>query len=148
MADPSHPPAEGTGGGPKDRVLDSLHGRASADSDTSGQDRDENWFALRRENQKLREVQAGQAVIEQAKGALMLRYGMDADRAHAVLVGWSRDCGIEPQTLAGTLVNVVCTGADHDPTLDPTLVRWLEEHLRHGPHSYADTAASAERPTR
>jgi hypothetical protein len=68
-------------------------------------------------------------VIEQAKGALMLRYGLDQDAAFAVLKRWSQDSNIKLHTIADTLVNSVCRD-DPPPPANPDLAHWLGESVR------------------
>ena len=77
-----------------------------------------------------RAIDANRALIEQAKGALMLRYGMDHFQAFALLVRWSRLTHTPVQGLAETLVHGLgeantFTDARHRP-----LIRWLEDQLR------------------
>ncbi len=67
-------------------------------------------------------------IIEQAKGALILRYGTNADHAFDVLLRWSQDTDIDVGTVADNLVTAVRQGR-LGPRHDPTLVRWLEEQL-------------------
>ena len=56
------------------------------------------------------------AVIEQAKGALMLAYGLDSDQAFAMLRWWSRNRNVKVRDLAGKLVEIARAGAvsDHE----------------------------------
>lgn len=91
--------------------------------------------ALRAEIDRLRQSMQRHAVIEQAKGVLMLRYGVDADRAFAQLREWSQRSNTPLHRIADTLVTAICRGArtaDHDTEL----VRWLELRLRRGPDEY------------
>lgn len=70
------------------------------------------------------------AVIEQAKGVLMLRYGIGSYEALAVLGHWSQESGASIVELARALTHGVCQGhrgTDHDQA---ALVRWLEQRLR------------------
>ncbi|MFC5729952.1 MULTISPECIES: PAS and ANTAR domain-containing protein [Nocardioides] len=48
--------------------------------------------------------------IEQAKGAIMLAYGLDADAAFAMLRWWSRNRNVKVRELAARLVGVVQEG--------------------------------------
>lgn len=50
-------------------------------------------------------------VIEQAKGALMLAYGFDADAAFAMLMWWSRNRNIKVRDLAAELMQASEDGA-------------------------------------
>ena len=70
------------------------------------------------------------AVVEQAKGVLMLRYGVGSYEAFAVLVRWSREAGVVLQESARALMEGVCKGRVAAAHLDPWLVRWLEQRLR------------------
>ena len=70
------------------------------------------------------------AVIEQAKGVLMLRYGVGSYEAFAVLLRWSREAGVVLQESARALMEGVCKGRVAAAHLDPWLVRWLEQRLR------------------
>jgi hypothetical protein len=72
------------------------------------------------------------AVIEQAKGALMLRYGIDSYQALAVMVRWSRVTDTPVHVIAQTLLHGVCEGNPATESRQPSLVRWLEDQLRHG----------------
>jgi hypothetical protein len=119
-------------------VLDSLHGwttaeRPSPDTSADGSSTstpEERVVAdLARENENLRVAIDSRAVIEQAKGALMLRYGLDQDAAFAVLKRWSQDSNIKLHTIADTLINSVCRD-DPPPPDNPDLAHWLEESVR------------------
>ena len=67
------------------------------------------------------------AVVEQAKGALMLRYGIGS-RESLVLEGWALEAGVPAHDIAGALVNGICLGR---VTVDIEVsVRWLEQRLR------------------
>ncbi|HEY3014999.1 MAG TPA: PAS and ANTAR domain-containing protein [Nocardioides sp.] len=50
------------------------------------------------------------AAIEQAKGALMLAYGLDADAAFAMLRWWSRSRGVKVRDIADGLLALVAEG--------------------------------------
>ena len=56
------------------------------------------------------------AVIEQAKGALMLAYGLDSDQAFAMLRWWSRNRNVKVRDLAARLVEIAREGSvtDHE----------------------------------
>jgi hypothetical protein len=56
------------------------------------------------------------AVIEQAKGALMLAYGLDSDQAFAMLRWWSRNRNVKVRDLAAKLVEIAREGSvtDHE----------------------------------
>jgi hypothetical protein len=85
--------------------------------------------ALRRENDQLREAMDSRAVIDQAKGALMLRYGLDASAAFELLRRWSQTSNTKVRTIADTLVNVVCQDGAGAPR-NPALAKWLNEQVR------------------
>lgn len=70
------------------------------------------------------------AVVEQAKGVLMLRYGVGSYEAFAVLVRWSHEAGVVLQESARALMEGVCKGRVAAAHVDPWLVRWLEQRLR------------------
>lgn len=75
--------------------------------------------ALRREVAQLHEAMASRAAIEQAKGMLMLGYGLRADQAFAVLSRWSQTDQVKVRDLAEQLTeNTVAslTSAAHDAT--------------------------------
>jgi hypothetical protein len=57
------------------------------------------------------------AVIEQAKGALMLAYGLDSDQAFAMLRWWSRNRNVKVRVLAARLVEIARAGAVSDAEL-------------------------------
>lgn len=71
---------------------------------------------------------ADRVVLEQAKGALMLRYGIGSREAFAVLLAWSRQSNTTLHTIAHTLVTAVHHGdvAEHH---EPSLVRWLQDQV-------------------
>jgi hypothetical protein len=68
------------------------------------------------------------ALLEQAKGALAFRFGIDADTALGVLELWADRREVELTRIAYVLVHDICRGAD-GPS-DRELARWLEEQLR------------------
>lgn len=73
--------------------------------------------ALHREIQHLRDALASQPVIDQAKGALMFRYGVDADTAFGLLVRWSQNTNTKLRDLATALVLSLSNGSEEDPAL-------------------------------
>jgi hypothetical protein len=86
--------------------------------------------ALRRENQDLRDALASQPVIDQAKGALMLRYRLDPDSAFGLMVRWSQASHIKVRDIAQALVESIVAGdVEH---ADPVLCRELEQVLQQG----------------
>ncbi len=86
---------------------------------------------LRQEIEHLHRAMAGRAVIEQAKGILMLRYGCNADAAFTGLVSWSQTRNVKLRVVADALVLTISTG-EPSPDMDADLVRWLEQRLREG----------------
>jgi hypothetical protein len=83
---------------------------------------------LRRENDRLRAAIESRAVIEQAKGALILRYGLDDGAAFAVLSRWSQNSNVKLHTIADTLINAVCRRTPDRPG-DRELAAWLETQV-------------------
>ena len=83
---------------------------------------------LRRENDRLRQTIESRAVIEQAKGALILRYGLDDVAAFAVLSRWSQNSNVKLHTIADTLISVVCRRTPDRPG-DRELAAWLEAQV-------------------
>jgi ANTAR domain len=104
---------------PTDQVLDSLHAWPKPDKDATD--------VLRVENEHLRVALDSRAVIEQAKGALVLRYGIPPERAFAVLRRWSQDRNIKLRTIADALIAV--SRGEGTAAFDPDLVGWLQETL-------------------
>lgn len=80
----------------------------------------------------LRVIDANRAVVERAKGALMLRYGIDSHQAFALLVRWARATRTPVTTIAQTLLCGICEGNPHTERRQRSLVRWLEVQLRNG----------------
>ncbi len=77
-----------------------------------------------------RAIDANRALIEQAKGALMLRYGMNHFRAFALIVRWSRLTHTPVHSLAETLVHGLGEARSHTDARHRPLIRWLESQLR------------------
>ena len=67
------------------------------------------------------------AVIEQAKGALMLAYGLDADQAFSMLRWWSRNRNVKVRELAARLVEVAGTGESSDADLRASIDSQLHD---------------------
>jgi len=57
------------------------------------------------------------ALIEQAKGALMLAYGLNEDQAFAMLTWWSRNRNLKVREIAARLMELTSTGCASDHTL-------------------------------
>ena len=66
---------------------------------------------LRTQEAHLREALTSRAVIDQAKGILMARRGLDADSAFAALVTYSQHSNIKLRKLAQELVDEVSGGS-------------------------------------
>lgn len=69
-------------------------------------------------------------VVEHAKGALMLRYGIDSHQAFAVLLRWARSTHTPVHTVAHTLVHGICEGSPRTEQCQAALMRWIECRLR------------------
>lgn len=67
-------------------------------------------------------------VVEQAKGVLMLRYGIGSYESLATLATWSHDAHLSLPELSRALVKGICQG--HAGPRDRGVVRWLEHRLR------------------
>lgn len=65
--------------------------------------------------ENLAEVVATRAVIEQAKGALMLMYGIDAERAFDVLTWRSQEANLKVRAIAEALLAEIATAVDMPP---------------------------------
>lgn len=77
-------------------------------------------------------IGARAALIERAKGALMVYYGVDSHQAFDVLIGWARTSRSSVPTVAYALLHGIC---QDDPQIEARhrpLVRWLEANLRDG----------------
>lgn len=104
---------------PTDLVPGSLHGLPNTEVDATDM--------LRMENEQLREALDSRAVIEQAKGALVLRFGIPPERAFAVLRRWSQDRNIKLRTIAEALIAV--SRGEGTAAFEADLVSWLRETL-------------------
>lgn len=76
------------------------------------------------------EIHAKLALIERAKGALMLHYGITSHQAFAVLVGWARISHTSLPTIAHTLLRGICEGDPQTAVRQRALMGWLEAQLR------------------
>lgn len=73
------------------------------------------------------------AVLEQAKGALMLRFGIGSYPAFALLVRWAHVNNTSPQVVAQTLLRGICQGEKmHEPRRQ-ALVDWLGQQMQDTP---------------
>ncbi len=77
----------------------------------------------------LRVLDGHQAVLEQAKGALMLRFGIGSYPAFALLVKWAHDNDTSPQVVAHTLVRGICQGEPLSGSLEQALLEQLEREM-------------------
>lgn len=95
------------------------------------------------------ETDANPALLEQAKGALMLHFGVDSHQAHALLVRWARMSRAPVPTIAHTLMRGICEGNPQTEVRQRPLMRWLEAQLRNGDpdHARIRTATSRLEPT-
>jgi hypothetical protein len=84
---------------------DSLTILLSATSDVVDDFADE-LRVSRDEVAQLRDAIESRAPIEQARGMLMMRYGLPADKALHLLLRWSRTQGVELRVLAVALVKL------------------------------------------
>jgi hypothetical protein len=76
-----------------------------------------------------RVLEAHRLVVEQAKGALMMRYGLDPYQAFAVLVRWARVTHVPVVSLAEVLVHGICERHPRTERRQGALLRWLEQQL-------------------
>lgn len=83
------------------------------------------------------ELGVNPALIEQAKGALMLHFGIDSHQAFAVLLGWARASRTPVVVIAHTLLRGICEGNPQTEARQRALVRWLEAQLRDGAPDHA-----------
>ncbi len=90
---------------------------------------DDELEALRHEVEHLRRALSSRADIDQAKGVLMLRYGLTSARAFDVLVRWSQDANVKLRVVAVALLQAI--GAESRPVSAPeSLVAWVAAQLR------------------
>jgi hypothetical protein len=109
------------------RLLDALQRERIADVAAATEPSDLGLF----------EIDAHTALIEQAKGALMLHYGIDSHQAFAVLVGWAQTTRTPVRTIAHTLLRGICEGNPQTEVRQRPLMRWLEAQLRDGDPGHA-----------
>lgn len=69
------------------------------------------------------------AIIDQAKGILILLHRIDGEHAFEVLRAWAKDTGSTPLVVARALVFTVC-GDERRQTWDRTVRRYVESALR------------------
>ncbi|HET7328170.1 MAG TPA: ANTAR domain-containing protein [Nocardioidaceae bacterium] len=127
MTDPQHTRHDGSAA-PYSSAEQGAHSSARWQPPAVGDDAVDELSKLRREICDLKQAMASREVIEQAKGVLILRYGLHPERAFAVLVRWSQNSNVKLHTVAETLVHAVCRD-DRDSGYDEALVRQLEEQM-------------------
>jgi hypothetical protein len=93
-----------------------------------------------------RAIDAKTALMEQAKGALMLRYGVDSHQAFAVLVRWAQVSHTPVRTVAHTLLHGICEGNPQTGVRQGALIRWLQAQLRDDVPDMADLPAAPVSP--
>jgi hypothetical protein len=95
------------------------------------------------------ETDANPALLQQAKGALMLHFGVDSHQAYGLLVRWARLSGTPVPTIAHTLMRGICEGNPQTEVRHRPLMRWLEAQLRNGDldHARIRSATSRREPT-
>lgn len=77
---------------------------------------------------------AARDTIEQAKGVLMLGYGLDADAAFAMLKWWSRNRNVKVREIADRLLAVAREGHVSHPGLRRLLDALLDDLTTHRQH--------------
>jgi PAS domain S-box-containing protein len=73
---------------------------------------------LASETDHLRTALRSRATIEQAKGAVMARYGCDAETAFAMMVDWSQQQNLKVRDIARALLERVVRSPDDGPSTD------------------------------
>ena len=84
--------------------------------------------ALRHEVEQLRRALSSRADIDQAKGALMLRYGITSQQAFDVLVRWSQHANVKLRVVALALLQAI-GGEPRPQTAPESVVAWVAENL-------------------
>ena len=112
----------GPGGAPsiEDRLLASMREWQSPDPDGSSS------YLI----PALRAIESHRLVVEQAKGVLAQRFGIDSHQAFAILVRWSRTVHAPVHAIAHALIHGICEGHQQTERRQRPLMRWLEEQLR------------------
>lgn len=91
------------------------------------------------------ELEAARAIVEQAKGAIMLRYGVGSYESLAAMARWAREAHVTLPEVAHALVKGICQGRVTPET--EGMVRWLEQRLRVDIGDEPTTAAARRRST-
>ena len=73
-------------------------------------------------------IDSDRALVEQAKGAIMLRYGVGSYESLAAMIRWAREADTPVEDVARALVKGICQGRVTPETQG--IVRWLEQRLR------------------
>lgn len=73
-------------------------------------------------------------LLEQAKGVVMMRYGLGSYEALALIARWSNEAGVRVDDTAQALVLGVVQGRVGPRDDLSGLVRWVEQRLRENPH--------------
>ena len=81
-------------------------------------------------NREIEQIGSATALLEQAKGVLIFRYGIDACSAFKLIERWAAAAKVGIEKVAHALVRGICQG-DPAGSTDRRLVRWLEDQLRH-----------------
>jgi len=69
------------------------------------------------------------AMVERAKGAIMLRLGVGSPEALGLLLAWAKDAHTDLPHLAEVVVRGLCHGEHDVIAAEPLLVRWLETRM-------------------
>ncbi|HSK32911.1 MAG TPA: ANTAR domain-containing protein [Propionicimonas sp.] len=92
------------------------------------------------------DTESDRAVVEQAKGALMLRYGVTSCESLAAMARWAHEAHVTLAEVAHALVTGICQGLVTPDTQG--MVRWLEQRLRADIGEAAEAAGEvARRPS-
>lgn len=73
---------------------------------------------------------AEHAVVEQAKGVLMLRYGIGSFEALAVIRRWASETQHSALQVSHTITHGICQGQRRAWDEDPEFIRALERRFR------------------
>ena len=81
-------------------------------------------------NEAVAAASESRAIIEQAKGSLMLAYGLDADQAFAMLNWWSSHRNVKVRELAARLVETLAVRHGHQRRPAQAVRRAAPRHRR------------------
>jgi len=93
-------------------------------------------------SRQVQQVVASRAIIDQAKGVLILRFRVDAEAAFKILRGWAAETDSTPQVVAQTLVHGVCL-QDTTRHWDPAVLSYIAAALG---EPIADSPSRLPRP--